>query len=59
MKVSERLDALRLLRDLNRDLFDAQTTKAQDMGAMPVIQAFTVAAKNLITQVEATLKDPA
>lgn len=59
MNVTQRLDALRLLRDLNRDLFDAQTTKAQEFGAMPVIQSFTTTTKALIAQVEATLKDPA
>lgn len=58
MKATERLEALRLLRDLQRDLFDAATVRVDSMGAHPTIFAFTNAVKDLIARTEATLAAP-
>jgi hypothetical protein len=57
MTLSQRLDALRLLRDLQRDLVDSVTMRQETMQAGPAINAFQLAARDLITRVEATLKD--
>lgn len=56
MTLQQRLEALRLLRDLHLDIFNAQTRPQDTFISGPAISAFVSGAKALIVQTEELLK---